>query len=144
MKKKVPFDIKYRQGVENGLVKVVTRDDREMKVVWFDVKYHGQEKMVVAQNETDCILADETGHVCMNGEQDPDDLFLLVECWEPIRPNAGMFVNFDLDVEIGHWFDKLDDKYCQLVDYYKQSDIRETAKYFFHLGELAQQAKDNG
>lgn len=38
-----------------------------------------------------------------------------------------------LESEIGHWFDKIDDKYCQNVDRYEIADIRETAMYFYNF-----------
>ena len=39
----------------------------------------------------------------------------------------------DLQTEIGHWFNKLDDKYCCLVYIYNNEDVRETAEYFYKL-----------
>lgn len=40
----------------------------------------------------------------------------------------------DLKIEIGHWMDSLDDKYCLLVEQYSRQDIKETARYFYGLG----------
>ena len=40
----------------------------------------------------------------------------------------------DLEEEIGHWIDKLDDKYCTLVEDYSVQDIKNTAHHFYELG----------
>ena len=40
----------------------------------------------------------------------------------------------DLEEEIGHWMDKLDDKYCTRVEDYSVQDIKDTARYFHELG----------
>ena len=40
----------------------------------------------------------------------------------------------DLKIEIGHWLDKLDDKYCMLVEDYSIQDIKDTARHFYELG----------
>lgn len=44
-----------------------------------------------------------------------------------------MIMKEHLKTEIGCWFDKLDDKYCQLVNSYSNGDIRETAEHFYNL-----------
>lgn len=44
-----------------------------------------------------------------------------------------MIMEEHLKTEIGHWLDKLDDKYCQLVNSYSNGDIRETAEHFYNL-----------
>ena len=36
----------------------------------------------------------------------------------------------DIDTEIGHWMDHLDDKYCMLVNHYSIQDIKDTARHF--------------
>lgn len=36
----------------------------------------------------------------------------------------------DIDTEIGHWIDRLDDKYCLLVPHYSIQDIKDTARHF--------------
>lgn len=40
----------------------------------------------------------------------------------------------DLEKEIGHWMDKLDDKYCTLVKDYSIQDIKDTARHFWNKG----------
>ena len=40
----------------------------------------------------------------------------------------------DIDTEIGHWMDRLDDKYCLLVPHYSIQDIKDTARYFAKWG----------
>lgn len=42
----------------------------------------------------------------------------------------------DLKIEIGHWLDKLDDKYCMLVEDYSIQDIKDTARYFAEWGAI--------
>lgn len=40
----------------------------------------------------------------------------------------------DLEKEIGRWMDKLDDRYCVLVEDYSIRDIKDTARHFYELG----------
>ena len=40
----------------------------------------------------------------------------------------------DIDTEIGHWMDRLDDKYCMLVNHYSIQDIKDTACHFAQWG----------
>lgn len=40
----------------------------------------------------------------------------------------------DIDTEIGHWMDRLDDKYCLLVSHYSIQDIKDTARHFAKWG----------
>lgn len=40
----------------------------------------------------------------------------------------------DIDTEIGHWIDRLDDKYCLLVPHYSIQDIKDTARHFAQWG----------
>ena len=40
----------------------------------------------------------------------------------------------DLKIEIGHWMDSLDDKYCSFIEEYSAQDIKETARHFYELG----------
>lgn len=47
----------------------------------------------------------------------------------------------DLEKEIGHWMDKLDDKYCILVEDYSIQDIKDTARHFYELGLNARKEK---
>ena len=42
-------------------------------------------------------------------------------------------MNERLNIEIGYWLDKLDDKYCQQVESYTNADIRETVQHFYSL-----------
>ena len=47
----------------------------------------------------------------------------------------------DIDTEIGHWMDHLDDKYCMLVNHYSIQDIKDTARHFYELGRQSQCVK---
>lgn len=40
-----------------------------------------------------------------------------------------------LETEIGHWLDRLDDKYCLLVPHYSIQDIKDTAQHFAEWNE---------
>lgn len=40
----------------------------------------------------------------------------------------------DLVKETGRWMDRLDDKYCTLVENYSIQDIKDTARHFYELG----------
>ena len=44
----------------------------------------------------------------------------------------------DIDAEIGHWMDRLDDKYCMLVNHYSIQDIKDTARHFYELGRQSE------
>lgn len=47
----------------------------------------------------------------------------------------------DIDTEIGHWLDHLDDKYCMLVNHYSIQDIKDTARHFYELGRQSECVK---
>lgn len=83
--------------------------------------------------------------------------------WEQFKEVAGIFYGFgkkdtsdslesekpinqdDIDTEIGHWMDHLDDKYCMLVNHYSIQDIKDTAHHFYELGKnSATTSQDDG
>lgn len=64
------------------------------------------------------------------------------------RPYSSAYVEIvqeqpevDLKIEIGHWLDSLDDKYCSFVEQYSWQDIKETARHFYELGLKARKEK---
>lgn len=76
---KIPFDIKYRQEITNGEVKVVTRDDREVTVLRWDMKNNLDYPILYVAKDKD---GTETANQCgLNGKQgdwdDDDDLFVV-------------------------------------------------------------------
>lgn len=40
----------------------------------------------------------------------------------------------DIETEIGHWMNFLDDKYCMFIEHYSIQDIKDTARHFYELG----------
>ena len=52
----------------------------------------------------------------------------IIESLQQEQPEA------DLEKEICRWMDKLDDKYCMLVDNYSIQDIKDTARHFWNKG----------
>lgn len=113
MKKKIPFDISYREKIESGEVKVVTRDDHPIRIICWDagpdwpicglIKDYNPESTYVHptlfDNEGKCI--DKTSK----------DLFIIVESddrpidshvWEIIKEIAA-FQKKDTVNEICEW-----------------------------------------
>ena len=82
MKKKIPFDIKYRPQIESGKVQVVTRDDRPVRIICWDVKDRYSiaafVKFVDAEDEIVSVYTQD-GFYQLSKKPCQNDLFLLVD-----------------------------------------------------------------
>ena len=47
-----------------------------------------------------------------------------------------MELSAKFETEIGHWMDRLDDRYCMLVEEYSIQDLKDTARHFAEWGEM--------
>lgn len=64
------------EKVKNDEYTVVTRDGRVMTTVKFNYDYHGSKNMIVAYNDTDCVICDRNGYATINASENHDDLFV--------------------------------------------------------------------
>ena len=81
MKKKIPFDISYREKIESGEVSVVTRDDRLVRIICWDTGMEWSICALIKDHDPKSTygfpqLFDKEGK-CI--AEDGKDLFLLVE-----------------------------------------------------------------
>lgn len=101
---KIPFDISFKERIERGEVKVVTRDNREVTIIKWDLKGNypivACVKVEVCNYEGDESWFEERpyafskeGKRYKGFPEDKSDIFILVE--EP--------VNEDLDIAIGEY-----------------------------------------
>lgn len=76
--------------------------------------------------------AEKTNHKLRNGlERALNSIKDFIQSLRQEQPEV------DLEKEIGRWMDKLDDKYCILVEDYSIQDIKDTARHFYELGKNA-------
>lgn len=82
MKKKIPFDISYREKIESGEVELTTDDGRRVKVLQWDVN---SDKPIVAIIQSDIPDTGRDSVVCYSVEGTrqegvgPSDLAILIE-----------------------------------------------------------------
>ena len=85
MKKKIPFDIKYRPQIESGKVQVVTRDDRPVRIICWDAKRKPYSMVALVDNgdgdiENETIATyTQNGFYQLNESHTEFDLLLLVD-----------------------------------------------------------------
>ena len=82
MKKKIPFDVGYREKVESGEVSVVTRDDHPVRIICWDADSDWSICALIKDYNPKSTygypqMFDKEGK-CI--ERKDNDLFLLVEC----------------------------------------------------------------
>lgn len=70
------------EKVKSGKCTVVTRDGRVMTTVKFNYDYHGNKNMIVAYNDTDCVICDKNGYATINASENHDDLFVEYEDYD--------------------------------------------------------------
>lgn len=75
MKKKIPFDISYREKIESGEASVVTRDGRPVKILLWDA---ASVWPIVARID-DRTFVKQYKENGLRAEEDEDDLFILVD-----------------------------------------------------------------
>lgn len=76
---KIPFDIKYRDDVISGNCKIVTRDDREVVVLRWNMKNNLDYPILfTVKNEDGTEMAGQCGRNGKQGDwEDDDDLFIV-------------------------------------------------------------------
>ena len=70
------FNPSFREQIESGEVKVITKNGREMTGILFDRHYHNQ-AVVVAYNEEDVVICDPSSGKALFGGTPDDNLFIM-------------------------------------------------------------------
>ena len=98
---KVPFDIKYRPQIESGEAKVVTRDDRPVRIICWDASYEDLPIVGLIEGRERPDIFTREGSFFPIGEVEANaDLFVIL----PL-PNSNIFKQavdtFGADHQIG-------------------------------------------
>lgn len=80
------------------------------------------------------IIKPKPGQGFILCEQITKQLQDLLSFLSDLEKSEKPMVQEDIDTEIGHWMDHLDDKYCMLVNHYSIQDIKGTARHFAQWG----------
>ena len=84
MKKKIPFDISYREKVESGEVSVVTRDDRHVDILKWDANSnHPIIALITFRDDSQSSWDFGIDGRNLESRETTSDLFILVEEPEP-------------------------------------------------------------
>lgn len=81
MKKKIPFSLEYKDKIESGEVEVVTRDDRPVRVICWDVNKKNLPILALVQegDHERHLYCAVNGYTSRTEEDSNTDLFILVE-----------------------------------------------------------------